>query len=68
MTVSIWVVIDKRTGSEMSAFATDFFLSIPCLGCTLLGLNMAALGVVGLETGGVWFDEKAGIGDGRELL
>jgi hypothetical protein len=53
LTVSIVDVDDMNTGSDMSLFAIDFFRSIPCLGCIVLGLNAAALGVDGLETGGV---------------
>lgn len=70
LTVSMTDVVDKKTGSEMSDFATDFFRSMPCLimGWTVLGLKAAALGVVGFETGGVWFAEKGGIGDVKALL
>lgn len=58
-------VVDKKTGSEMSDLAIDFLRNIPCLirGCTVLGLNAAALGVVGFDTGGVWLAEKGGIGE-----
>jgi hypothetical protein len=70
LTVSMTDVVDRKTGSEMSDFAIDFFLSIPCriMGCMVLGLKAVALGVEGLETGGVWFAEKGGMGDGKELL
>lgn len=53
--VSIEEVVERNTGSEISDFAMDFFRSTPVLvnGCTVLGLNAAALGVVGFETGGV---------------
>jgi len=53
LTKSMEDVVDKKTGSEISDFATDFFRSIPCRGCTVLGLKAAELGVVGFETGGV---------------
>jgi hypothetical protein len=68
LTVSIVDVDDMNTGSDISLFAIDFFRSMPCLGCIVLGLNAAALGVEGLETGGVWFAENGGTGDGRALL
>jgi|TARA_R110002003_G_scaffold113_3_gene9835 hypothetical protein len=70
LTVSITEVVDRKTGSEMSDFAMDFLRSMPCrtIGCTALGLKAAAFGVVGLETGGVWFAENGGIGEGNELL
>jgi hypothetical protein len=67
-TVSMTDVVDRKTGSDMSDLATDFFLSMPCLICMVPGLKAAALGVVGLETGGVWFAENGGIGDGSALL
>jgi hypothetical protein len=69
-TVSITEVVDKKTGSEMSDFAIDFFRSIPCLiiGWMALGLKAAVFGVVGLEIGGVLVAEKAGSGDGNALL
>lgn len=50
---SIDDVVDRKTGSEMSVFAIDFFLSMPCRGCIVLGLKAAAFGVEGLDTGGV---------------
>ena len=63
--VSIEDVVERNTGSEISDFAMDFFRSTPVLvsGCTVLGLNAAALGVVGFETGGVWLAENGGTGD-----
>jgi ABC-type amino acid transport system permease subunit len=63
--VSITEVVERKTGSEISDFAIDFFRNTPCLfiGCTMLGLKAAALGVVGLETGGVWLEENSGIGE-----
>jgi hypothetical protein len=69
-TVSMTDVVDTKTGSEMSDFATDFLRSIPCLsiGWMALGLKAAVLGVAGLETGGVWFAENGGFGDGNALL
>lgn len=66
LTVSMTEVVDTNTGSEMSDFAIDFFLSMPCLimGCTALGLKAAVFGVVGLDTGGVWFADRGGSGEG----
>jgi hypothetical protein len=61
-------VVDRKTGSDISHFAIDFFRSMPCRGCTLLGLNAATFGVEGLEMGGVWLADKGGNGDGKELL
>lgn len=68
--MSITDVVEMKTGSEMSALATDFFRNIACLftGCTVLGLKagalgVAGLGVVGLDTGGVWLLENGGIGE-----
>lgn len=65
LTVSITDVVERKTGSEMSAFAIDLFRSTPCLcrGCTVLGLKACALGVVGFETGGVWLAGNGGIGE-----
>jgi hypothetical protein len=65
LTVSMTDVVERKTGSEISDLATDFFLNIPCLikGCTTLGLKAAALGVVELEAGGVWLAENGGTGD-----
>jgi hypothetical protein len=68
LTKSMEDVVERKTGSDISDFATDFFRSMPCLGCTVLGLKAVAFGVVGFETGGVWFAENGGIGDGNELL
>lgn len=64
-TKSITDVVDRKTGSEMSALATDFFRSTPCRvrGCTVLGLKAVMLGVVGLETGGVWLVANGGMGE-----
>jgi hypothetical protein len=65
LTVSMTDVVDRKTGSEISDLATDFFRSTFCRvrGWTVLGLKAAALGVAGFDTGGVWLAEKGGIGD-----
>ena len=63
--VSIEDVVERKTGSEISDFAIDFFRSTPVLvnGCTVLGLKAVVLGVVGFETGGVWLAENGGTGE-----
>jgi hypothetical protein len=74
LTVSMTEVVDRKIGSEISAFAIDFFRSVPVLGimaaAPALALKLGAIGVVVPETGGVWFAEKGGTGEGwpRKLL
>lgn len=64
--MSMTDVVDKKTGSEMSHLAIDFFRGMLCrvMGCTVLGVKAAALGVAWWETGGgIGLAEKGGIGD-----
>ena len=53
--VSITEVVDRKMGSDMSAFAMDFLRSVPALGMMAAApvLNAGLTGVEVPETGGV---------------
>lgn len=63
--VSITEVVERKMGSEMSAFAMDFFRSVPVLGiiAPAPALNEGSTGVEVPETGGVFAAEYGGTGD-----
>jgi hypothetical protein len=66
LTVSMTEVVEINTGSEISDFATDFLRSGPAFaigGGVALGLKAGAIGVPGLETGGVLEEESGGTGE-----
>jgi hypothetical protein len=64
--VSITEVVERNMGSDISALLIDFFRKVPVVGMMAAApeLNTGATGVEAPETGGVFFAENGGTGDG----